>query len=107
MPTAVSVGETSHVVVYFTSTWSGFRARTALVLTLQIEGDGFSASSPDLIDRGGTGHAGGTVMWAFDGVAPGDYTVRATARLAGRLDAHEGANLQGCALTVLVTPAVE
>jgi len=105
MPTAVSVGEESHLLAYFTSTWSASHKRPELLLSLQIEGDGFSETSTDWIARGGGGHYTGTVMWTFEDVASGDYTVQASARVGGPLTGgRHGWNLQNCALSVFVVP---
>jgi hypothetical protein len=111
MPTAVSVGTTSHVLVYFSSTWSGAGKETEVVLRLQISGDDFFQTSPESISQGGsqgiTIHALGTVMWTFDDIPAGDYTVEATAQLAaftGAVQSGDGANFQTCALTAFVIP---
>jgi hypothetical protein len=48
-------------------------------------------------------------MWTFANVRAGDYVVDATARVTGSPGAvysGDGANLQSCALTVIVTPVV-
>jgi hypothetical protein len=112
LPTAVSVGVDSHVLAYFSSTWSGVGKETELVLKLQITGDGFFESSPEMITQGGsqgiTIHSLGTVMWTFEDIPAGDYTVEATAQLAaftGAVKSGDGANLQACALTAFVIPA--
>jgi hypothetical protein len=108
LPTAVTVGGESHVVAYFTSTWSGFRTDTELVLRLQIsDGNEFFESSPDWSSSPGSFHLSGTVMWTFEDIQPGTYSVNAAAFLAASaaaLNGNEGANLQSCALTVFVTP---
>ena len=107
MPTAVTVGQQSHVLVYFTSTLSHYRLTPELLLTLQIEGTNFSETSDAWIEQGRPArgpHATVTVMWAFGDVAPGDYTVSATARMGGPLNGGPGAYLQACALTAFVSP---
>ena len=114
LPTAVHVSEPSLLVASFTSTWSTpGGSPTELLLGLQIEGDEFSDSFPgEWITNAGTGlqqreaHGTGTVAWPFSAVPPGDYTVWATAHIAGYpgTNQNSGANLQGCALTVLVSP---
>jgi len=108
LPTAVTVSGESHVVVYFTSTWSGFRTDTELVLRLEISGGNeFFESSPDWSSSPGSVHLTGTVMWTFEDIQPGNYTVDAAAFLAASaaaLNGNEGVNLQSCALTVFVTP---
>jgi hypothetical protein len=109
LPTAVHVGEESLVVAYFTSTWSApSGSPDELLLALKIGDD----SSPEWIANTGTGgseraaHGVGTVMWSFPNVPAGDYTVEATAHIAGApgTSGQSGANLQGCALTVVVSP---
>ncbi len=107
VPTAVSVGEQSHVLAYFTATLSHYELNPELLLALQIEGTDIVESSPEWIERGGGGHSTVTVMWTFQDIAAGDYTVRASARLPGLLAGAPGANLQACALTVFVVPAVQ
>jgi hypothetical protein len=79
----------------------------------EVGGAGFFESSPDFISGGGsqgfTIHTTDTVMWTFANVRAGDYVVDATARVAGSPGAvysGDGANLQSCALTVIVTPVV-
>lgn len=104
LPTPVSVGEKSHVLVYFTATLSHYR-EPELVLGLRIEGPD-EASSGQWIERGDRGHSTVTVMWPFSDVAPGDYTVKATANMGGPLQGRPGANLQACTLTAFVMPAV-
>jgi hypothetical protein len=109
-PTEVDVGEESHLLVYFSSTWSGFEEDSELVLRLQIlDGNGFFESSPDLDFRGAPGHHGATVMYSFADVDTGAYTVQMSARLdstpAGGTEAGElSAELNDCALTVFVMP---
>lgn len=113
MPTRVHVDGSSHLLAYFTSTWSGPGKETELVLTLQLwGGDDVFMSSPDWIEQGGsqgiTIHTTGTVMWTFPDVAPGDYVVEATGRVAGFTGAvrgGDGAVFQACALSVFVVEA--
>jgi hypothetical protein len=113
LPTAVQVGQESDLVVYFTSTWSTpSGSPTELLMDLQVEGGEFFEASPEWITNAGTGlsereaHGAGTVMWSFPNIAAGDYTVEATAHIAGfsGTNRQSGANLQACALTVLVSP---
>ena len=113
MPTAVTVRGDSHVLVYFSATWNGFQDNTELVLTLQVEGEGFAERSPDWIlpdNNGGVfnaNHNGGTIMWTFPSVPAGEYMVQAIARLAafqGAIHGRSGVAIQGCALTAFVMP---
>jgi hypothetical protein len=111
LPTAVEVGQESHVLVYFASMWSGFELDSVLVRRVEIfNGNGFFESSPDFDVNNGQVHSSGTMMWTFEGIDPGTYTVQATAALfpeRGAFVTHgsSGANLQSCALTVFVNPA--
>jgi len=108
-PTTVEVDQTSHVLVYFTSTWVGFERETELTIRLEISnGDGFFESSPEWIARGGRGHSTGTVMWPFDDVEPGVYTVQPSANVSpsqGAVNSGDGATLHTCALSAFVIPA--
>jgi hypothetical protein len=115
LPTAVQASQESNLVVYFTSTWSApSGSPTELLLALQVEGGESFATSPEWIANTGTGgserdaHGVGTVMWSFPHVAPGAYTVEATAHIAAfpGTSGQSGANLQACALTVFVIPSV-
>jgi len=115
LPTPVSVGELSHVLVYFTATIStGGETGVAgipgsdnefpeVVLGLRIEGVE-NASSGQWIEGGGRGHSTVTVMWPFNHMPPGDYIVHANANMGGRLNGTNGANLQSCTLTAFVMP---
>jgi len=107
-PTTVEVGQTSHVLAYFTSTWVGFERATELTVRLEIsDGDGFFESSPEWIARGGRGHSTGTVMWAFLDVEPGVYTVQPSANVGasqGAVNSGDGATLHTCALSAFVIP---
>jgi len=115
-PTTVEVPEDqpSHVLAFFTSTWSGIDNEAALVLSLQLEGEDFFAKSADWIATGTGGargrayHSTGTVMWAFEDVPPGSYTVHPTAQVGGSQGAFNsgaGATLHSCALSAFVIPA--
>jgi hypothetical protein len=114
-PTIVEVDQTSHVLVYFTFTWTGTSKDAALVLSLQLEGEDFFAKSADwiLAGTGGTQglvpHGTSTVMWAFDNVPPGDYTVHPTAQIGARQGAFSSGaqtTLHSCALSAFVIPAL-
>lgn len=109
LPTAVHVGGQSHVLVYFGSMTSWFQEDSVLVLRLQIlDGNGFFESSDDFTNSPGLVHTSGTVMWTFEDIGPGDYTVQATAQVFPNWGAphpvSRGANLQSCALTAFVIP---
>ena len=106
LPTAVSVGEQSHLLAYFTATWNAEHALPELLLGFRTDGaDSFSESSTEWIAQGGGGgHYTGTVIWTFDDIAPGDYTVQATARLGGPKTGGRRWALQNCALSVFVIP---
>jgi hypothetical protein len=110
LPTVVEVGQKSHLVVYFASMWSGFEVDSVLVRKVEIVGEnGFFENSPDFDVSPGQVHSSGTLMWAFENIDPGTYTVEATAALYpehGAFISHgSGVNLQSCALTVFVSPA--
>jgi hypothetical protein len=104
----VEVDEVSHVLGYFTSTWVGFGQETELTLRLEItDGGDFFESSSEWIARGGRGHTTGTVMWAFDDIEPGVYTVQLSANVSpsqGAVHSGDGATLHTCAMSVFVTP---
>lgn len=109
LPTPVEVGQQSHVLVYFGSMWSGFEADSALVIRVEIfDGSGFSRVSPGFSVNNGQVHGSGTVMWAFEDINPGTYTVQAVVALypeRGAFISHgDGANVQNCALTTFVNP---
>lgn len=112
MPTTVDVAqESAGLLVYFTTTASGWALDTALVLHLQVEGGEFFMESPEWISHGGSPknpHTTLTVMWSFPDVPSGQYTVQATANLVafqGTVGSGDGTNLQSCALSVFVMPA--
>ncbi len=112
MPTAVTVDARSRLLVYFTSERSGFDTHTELLVTFEVlAGDNVVASTPFEWGNLGValrGHTSGTVMWSFEDVSPGDYTVRVGARvdpLPGPLGGGSPtAVLENCALTVFVIP---
>jgi hypothetical protein len=107
LPTPITVGGQSHVVATFTATVTNDNEpRPETVMRLRIEGTDFEASSPQFIERGANGHSTVAVMWTFDSIAAGDYSVLARARLPGRRPSEPGAVFQACALTVFVTPVV-
>lgn len=112
MPTPVSVGTQSRLLVYFTSERSGFDTHTELLVTFEVlAGDNIVASTPFEWGNLGValrGHTSGTVMWPFADVSPGNYTVRVGSRvdpLPGPLGGGTPtAALENCALTVFVIP---
>jgi IPT/TIG domain len=112
MPTAVTVGAQSRLLIYFTSERSGFDIHTELLVTFEVlAGDNVVASTPFEWGNLGValrGHTSGTVMWPFADVSPGNYTVRVGARvdpLPGPLGGGTPtAVLENCALTVFVIP---
>ena len=107
LPTAITVAEQSHVLVYFTGTLSHYQT-PELVMTLQLKGVDSVQSSQQSIQRGGTDrqhvHSVVTLMWTFADVAPGDYTARAAAWLGGTVEPDGEAGVQACALTAFVMP---
>jgi hypothetical protein len=104
-PTPIDVSQPSHVLAYFTSTISTrSREAPAASLWLRITGMGLVETSEQWIQRLDKGHSTVTVMWTFDAIATGEYTVHARARLPALPQDQQGMNLQACALTVLVTP---
>jgi hypothetical protein len=106
MKTPLTVGARSQVVVTFTATASHYARKAALLLELQIYGpNDFIQRSPTSIVGGGSDHWPVTATWVFRNIAPADYTIWAVAWM-GPLLGGGGANLQGCALTVLVAPTV-
>lgn len=111
VPTTVNVAQQSHLLAYFGGMWSGFEPDSTLVLWFEIrDANGFSELSPSFDVSKGLVHGSGTLMWTFDDVAPGTYTVQALAALfpqRGAFIPHgDGANIQNCALTVFVNPVV-
>ncbi len=108
-PTTVEVDQTSHVLAYFASTWVGFGPETELTIRLEISGaGGFFESSPEWIARGGRGHSTGMVMWSFEDIEPGVYTVQPSANVSpsqGAVNSGDGATLHTCALSAFVIPA--
>jgi hypothetical protein len=109
VPTTVNVAQQSHLLAYFGGMWSGFEPDSTLVLWFEIkDANGVSELSPSFDVSKGLVHGSGTLMWTFDNVAPGTYTVQALAALfpqRGAFISHgNGANIQNCALTVFVNP---
>jgi hypothetical protein len=100
------VGAESHVVVYFTFEWARLNNHEAGHISMSLDG------GPEVPVEGwrssGTvsSQTSSTVMWTFDHVAPGHHRVNAFGRvafIAGDVD-RPFADLNSCALTVLVSP---
>lgn len=116
LPTAVQVGQESHLLIYFTGTWSRPSGpESGLVLTLQVEGDEFLTTSAEFLNNTDSGHdersahITGTVMWSFPDIASGDYTVSAIGVVPGFVpgtNGQSGVNVQACSLTAFVIPVV-
>lgn len=114
LPTSVTVGQQSHLVTYLGGMWSGFGSDSTLVLWIEVVNENGSRLSPSFDVSNGPVHDSGTIMWTFDNVAPGTYTVQGLAALfpqRGQFVPHgetafTGANIQNCALTVFVNPVV-
>ena len=94
----------SHVVVYFTSEWARVSAHEEGHISMSLDG------GPEVPFEGwrfsGTvsTRTSGTVMWTFDNVAPGHRRVNVFGRVSSTGDISGSADLNSCALTVLVTP---
>lgn len=112
LPTQVDVAATSNLLVYFSAEWSGLEIISELLVSLGVKDEsGPVASTPfewGLSTNPGT-HESGTLMWSFDNVEPGTYTVVADTRVDRVAGSHGGgtpsAVLENCALTVFVSPA--
>jgi hypothetical protein len=117
LPTRVSVGATSNLLVYFTSEWAGLEADTELLFTFRVNdaAGNFVVGTPFEwgVSNDPRLHDSGTLMWSFDGVAPGTYDVFVDARSdpvpgpagGGNTNNNPTAGLGNCALTVFVIPA--
>jgi len=111
MGTAVDFDQGSHLLVYFTSQWSGLNDDKELLLGFEIlDVNGEVFRSPVWADGTAQSTQGsGTVMWTFEDVPAGDYTVQMFAQVrTGSVPAHAAgthALLENCALTVFVIPA--
>jgi hypothetical protein len=116
LPTQVSVAATSNLLVYFTAEWSGLEADTELLLGFLVRDEEGNFLPGAAFEWGVSNdprlHDSGTVMWSFDGVEPGVYTVFADARTdpvpgprgGGNTNNNPSAVLGNCALTVFVNP---
>lgn len=113
LPMTVTVEQESHLVTYLGGMWSGFKNDAALILWVELfnQDSGVSSLSPGFSEINGITHNSGTIMWTFENVEPGTYTVQGLAALfpvRGAFVEHgAGANIQNCALTVFVNPAVQ
>lgn len=115
VPTTVQVGQQSHILALFGGMWSGFEMDSALLIRIEIfDGNGFQRVSPGFSVNNGQVHGSGTVMWTFENIPAGTYTVQAVVALFPEHGAfvphgntgHTGANVQNCALTLFVNPSV-
>lgn len=114
LPMTVTVGQESHLVTYLGGMWSGFSPDSTLILWIEIVNENGSRLSPGFSAVPGPVHNSGTVMWTFENVDPGTYTVQGLVALfpqRGTFVPHgettfTGANIQNCALTVFVNPSV-
>jgi hypothetical protein len=96
---------TSHVVVYFTAEWARLNSRQEGHISMGLDGrpetevpvEGWRFSGP--VPR-----TSGTVMWTFDNVGPGHHRVNVFGRVSAAGDTNTSADLNACALTVLVSP---
>jgi hypothetical protein len=112
----VTLSEESHLLVYFTFEW-GTLSQTleGLVDIPLLASDGTVISGSQEWGFAGSSmpRTSGTVMWSFDGVLPGTYTVHGAARVdATPAGGHPvggaiSAGLNECALTVFVLPFAE
>jgi hypothetical protein len=106
------------LLVYFTSKWSGMSTDTELLLTFRVnDGAGEVANTGfewGLSNNGSLrAHQSGTLMWTFDGIEPGVYSVFADARTdpvpgragGGNTNNNPSAVMENCAMTVFVVPA--
>jgi len=108
----VTVDAEAHLLAYFTFEWGSLKERLEGLVDIAllasdetVVGDSDEWGFPgDRIPR-----TSGTVMWSFEDVPPGTYTVHGAARVdatpAGGLPVSElSADLEECALTVFVVP---
>ena len=113
MPTHVDVAATSNLLVYLSFEFSGPEINTELLVSLLVNDEsGFVAGTPFEWGLGTNPrmHDSGTLMWSFDNIGPGTYTVLADTRADRVPGPHGGgtpkAVLENCALTVFVNPVV-
>jgi hypothetical protein len=99
------LGAESHVVVYFTFEWALLSLHERGHISMSLDGGPEVPSEGWRFSGTARSHTSGTVMWTFDNVAPGHHRVNAFARVATQGDTEDGAaDLNACALTLLVTP---
>ncbi|HEY3212532.1 MAG TPA: hypothetical protein VGL16_04935 [Actinomycetota bacterium] len=101
------LGVESHVVVYFTSEWARLNTFERGHISMGLEGQPEVPSEGWRFSGTISSHTSGTVMWTFDNVAPGHHRVNVFGRVAFiQHDASDrpSADLNACALTVLVSP---
>jgi hypothetical protein len=103
------VGVQSHVVVYFTFEWARLNIRERGHISMGLDGRPETEVPVEGWRSSGTvsSQTSGTVMWTFDNVAPGHHRVNVFGRVAFiGTDAPDRpfADLNSCALTVLVSP---
>jgi hypothetical protein len=101
----VDLAVPSHVVAYFTFEFARLTTHERGHISMSLDG------GPEVPVEGwrfsGTTstHTSGTVMWTFDNVAPGHHRVNMFGRVAAIGDTdRSSADLNSCALTVLVSP---
>ena len=100
------LGAESHVVVYFTSEWARLNTHEVGHLSMGLDGRPEVPSEPWRFSGTVSTHTSGTVMWTFDNVASGHHRVNVLAFVSFMQGAAgtPSADLNGCALTVFVTP---
>jgi hypothetical protein len=102
------LGAESHVVVYFTFEWARLSTHERGHISMGLDGRPETEVPLEGWRFSGTvsSHTSGTVMWTFDNIAAGHHRVNVFARV-GSIEhdaAARSADLNACALTVLVTP---
>jgi hypothetical protein len=111
MPTAVAFDQGSHLLVYFTSQWRALDVSGTLLLGFELlHADGeFVTGTPLWSEEASlVTPASGTVMYTFEDVPPGLYTVQMFAQTRpARPLGHPHVILENCALTVIVVPGAE
>jgi hypothetical protein len=102
------VGAESHVVVYFTFEWARLNTHEVGHISMGLDGrpETEVPSEPWRFSGTVSTQTTGTVMWTFDNVAPGHHRVNVFAYVTflGTDAGKPSADLNGCALTLFVTP---
>jgi len=102
------LGAESLVVVYFTSEWARLNTHERAHISMGLDGRPETEVPVEGWRSSGTvsTHTSGTVMWTFDNVAPGHHKVNVFGRVSfiGTDAGRPSADLNGCALTLFVTP---